>query len=194
MSINLVRSAGSSSSPKTSAAIWRGTFYRTRLNQSTLSRLVPTCASNIKIVGYKKYNNYVIKALVASFIRPRCHGLDGSWLFEDLIHWSRISFIIFHVWGVAVTKATVQSSKIQNLILFAWNFFLWLWGIIYSWLIIKNLLVLHNYRIYTIMCFVSVFLLYIFGYVQLTFEQLNYWTVSLSDRMSITKYNLMKSD
>ena len=129
--------------------------------------------------------NTTFKALVCLLYKT-----SMSWSFEDLIHWSRISFIIFHVWGVAVTKATVQSRKIQNLILFAWNFFLWLWGIIYSWLIIENLLVLHNYRIYTPCYMVHVpsyvsyryfILLYIFGYVQLTFEQLNYWTVSLSD-------------
>ena len=131
--------------------------------------------------------NTTFKALVCLLYKT-----SMSWSFEDLIHWSRISFIIFHVWGVAVTKTTEQSRKIQNLILFAWNFFLWLWGIIYSWLIIENLLVLHNYRIYTpstIMCSVSVF--YFTIYIRLCSTY--FWTTELLNRiavrcrMSITK-------
>ena len=132
----------------------------------------------IKIVGHTKYN--VTKALVCLLYKT-----SMSWLFEDLIHWSRISFIIFHVWGVAVTKATVQSRKIQNLILFAWNFFFVFEALSVPCLLMRICwfctIIGFIHHVPSCVSYRYFILLYIFGYVQLTFEPLNYWTVSLSD-------------
>ena len=136
--------------------------------------------------------NTTFKALVCLLYKT-----SMSWSFEDLIHWSRISFIIFHVWGVAVTKTTEQSRKIQNLIFLLETFFFDFEALLIPGLLLRICwfctIIGYIHHLPSCVPYRYFILLYIFGYVQLTFEQLNYWTVSLSDRMSITKYNLIKS-